>query len=57
MTMYATASKAKENSDQAIVKAIIAGFTGQLKGWWDFSLSGEGKALNAVKHKLELMVK
>ncbi|XP_021690789.1 uncharacterized protein LOC110672342 [Hevea brasiliensis] len=54
MTMYAMATRTKGNTDQAIAKAIIAGFTSQLRGWWDFSLSEEGKAqvLNAVKTEL-----
>ncbi|XP_021678567.2 uncharacterized protein LOC110663531 [Hevea brasiliensis] len=52
MTMYAISARVEgSNSDQSIAKAIIASFTGQLRGWWDFSLSEEGKAqvLNAVK--------
>ncbi|KAG8650609.1 hypothetical protein MANES_07G055364v8 [Manihot esculenta] len=45
MTMYATASRAKGNDDPNTAKALIAGFGGQLKGWWDFTVSTEGKEL------------
>ncbi|XP_058009314.1 uncharacterized protein LOC131183164 [Hevea brasiliensis] len=41
--MYALAARPKGNNDRQIAQAVIAGFTGQLKGWWDFSLSDEGK--------------
>ncbi|XP_012076106.2 uncharacterized protein LOC105637285 [Jatropha curcas] len=35
------------------MQAIVAGFAGQLKGWWDFSLTQEGKnqIINAVKRE------
>ncbi|KAI5351331.1 hypothetical protein L3X38_004222 [Prunus dulcis] len=39
MMMCSTASKIKGNGDGRVAKAIIAGFVGQLKGWWDFHLS------------------
>ncbi|KAG8634183.1 hypothetical protein MANES_17G018812v8, partial [Manihot esculenta] len=45
MTMYATASRAKGNDDPSTAKALIAGFGGQLKGWWDFAVSNEGKEI------------
>ncbi|KAG8612177.1 hypothetical protein MANES_S095214v8, partial [Manihot esculenta] len=45
MTMYATASRAKGNDDPSTAKALIAGFGGQLKGWWDFAVSTEGKEI------------
>ena len=35
MLMYSTICKANNNSDANIANFIIAGFTGQLKGWWD----------------------
>ncbi|EYU18276.1 hypothetical protein MIMGU_mgv1a021461mg, partial [Erythranthe guttata] len=40
--------------DQNIAKIIIQGFTGQLKGWWDFYLPEEAKAhiLQAVKTEM-----
>ncbi|KAG8650611.1 hypothetical protein MANES_07G056008v8 [Manihot esculenta] len=44
MTMHATACRAKGNDDPATARALISGFSGQLKGWWDFSVSNEGKA-------------
>ena len=51
MMMYSTICKGNNNSDKAIVKMIIAGFTGQLKGWWDNYLSQTDKdeILNTVK--------
>ena len=44
MTMAAGAYRIKGNNDQSIVNIIIAGFTGQLKGWWDNYVSPEDKA-------------
>ncbi|WMV56267.1 hypothetical protein MTR67_049652 [Solanum verrucosum] len=35
MLMYATICKSVNNTDRTICKMIIAGFTGQLRGWWD----------------------
>ena len=35
MLMYSTICKANGNTDANIASFIIAGFTGQLKGWWD----------------------
>ncbi|CAL9025057.1 unnamed protein product [Prunus brigantina] len=43
MMMYATASKIKGNGDRRVAEAIIAGFVGQLKGWWDFHLSDSAR--------------
>ncbi|CAL5384512.1 unnamed protein product [Camellia sinensis] len=37
--MYATVCCQYGNTDHAVVKFIINGFTGQLKGWWDNVLS------------------
>ena len=40
MTMAANAYKTQTNtSDQAIAEFLIAGFSSQPKGWWDFHLS------------------
>ncbi|PIN26462.1 hypothetical protein CDL12_00787 [Handroanthus impetiginosus] len=51
MLMYASAAKLKGNKDEAIAKAIITGFTGQLQGWWDFYLkeTAREKILKAVR--------
>ncbi|KAL4189365.1 hypothetical protein AMTRI_Chr08g165080 [Amborella trichopoda] len=38
MTMYAFACKMVGNHDQEVAKAIVCGFTGWLRGWWDFHL-------------------
>ncbi|KAG5579249.1 hypothetical protein H5410_049876 [Solanum commersonii] len=35
MLMYSTICKTNKNSDKTIADMITAGFTGQLKGWWD----------------------
>ncbi|XP_052624765.1 uncharacterized protein LOC128132291 [Lactuca sativa] len=33
--MYSTIAKNTGNSDKQVANMLIAGFTGQLKGWWD----------------------
>ena len=44
MTMVSTAYKIKNNiSDHAIAQALVAGFTGQFKGCWDYYLNDEDK--------------
>ena len=44
MTMVSTAYQtANDASDEAITNLLIAGFTRQLKGWWDNYLSSEEK--------------
>ncbi|KAG5572753.1 hypothetical protein H5410_062519 [Solanum commersonii] len=35
MLMYSTICKTNKNSDKTITDMITAGFTSQLKGWWD----------------------
>ncbi|GAV89703.1 zf-CCHC domain-containing protein [Cephalotus follicularis] len=35
MTMVRNAQKIKNNSDKTVANILIAGFTGQIKGWWD----------------------
>ncbi|GAV82927.1 LOW QUALITY PROTEIN: MP domain-containing protein, partial [Cephalotus follicularis] len=35
MTMVSNAYKIRNNSDKAFANILIAGFTGQIKGWWD----------------------
>lgn len=51
MLMYATICTTSQNTDPQITKFITAGFSGQLKGWWDNHLSAEQKLeiLHAVK--------
>ena len=40
MTMAVNAYKTQSGStDKAIVELLIAGFSGQLKGWWDYHLT------------------
>ncbi|KAG8640705.1 hypothetical protein MANES_13G076999v8 [Manihot esculenta] len=58
MTMHATACRAKGNDDPAAARALISGFSGQLKGWWDLYVSNEGKAqiFNMVKQEGERQV-
>ena len=42
MTMASNAYKTQtETSDRSIAELIIAGFSGQLKGWWDYHLTIE----------------
>ncbi|KAG5584786.1 hypothetical protein H5410_045220 [Solanum commersonii] len=55
MLMYSTICKTNKNSDKTIADMIIAGFTGQLKGWWDNYLNQEqrDKVLLAVKQEGE----
>ncbi|KAL4183473.1 hypothetical protein AMTRI_Chr11g155320 [Amborella trichopoda] len=38
LTMYASACKMVGNHDQEVAKAIVCGFTGWHRGWWDFHL-------------------
>ncbi|KAM7477994.1 hypothetical protein LguiA_026207 [Lonicera macranthoides] len=33
MTMYGTACKASSSSDKSVAEFMIAGFSGQLRGW------------------------
>ncbi|GAV91738.1 hypothetical protein CFOL_v3_35128, partial [Cephalotus follicularis] len=35
MTMVSNAHKIKNNSDKTVANILIAGFTGQIKCWWD----------------------
>ncbi|GAV91096.1 LOW QUALITY PROTEIN: zf-CCHC domain-containing protein, partial [Cephalotus follicularis] len=35
MTMVSNAHKIRNNSDKTVANILIAGFTGQIKGWWD----------------------
>ncbi|MFS7888492.1 hypothetical protein Hanom_Chr00s000001g01595791 [Helianthus anomalus] len=44
MMMYATIAKNNQNSDSTVCKMITAGFTGQLKGWWDNYIKPENQA-------------
>ncbi|KAG5616789.1 hypothetical protein H5410_016613, partial [Solanum commersonii] len=44
MLMYATIYKSVNNTDRTICKMIIAGFTGQLRGWWDNYMTLDAKA-------------
>ncbi|KAG5616238.1 hypothetical protein H5410_016062 [Solanum commersonii] len=44
MLMYASICKSVNNTDRTICKVIIAGFTGQLRGWWDNYMSMDAKA-------------
>ncbi|GAV77170.1 hypothetical protein CFOL_v3_20642, partial [Cephalotus follicularis] len=35
MTMVSNAQKIRNNSNKTVANLLIAGFTGQLKHWWD----------------------
>ena len=44
MTMVATAYQTShECSEETIIDILVAGFSGQLKGWWDNYLTNEEK--------------
>ncbi|KAG5616069.1 hypothetical protein H5410_015893 [Solanum commersonii] len=43
MLMYATICKSVNNTDKTICKMIIAGFTGQLRVWWDNYMTLDAK--------------
>jgi len=49
--MAATAHKTKRCSDKSAAIAIVQGFTGQLKGWWDNLCTEHDKLaiINSVK--------
>ncbi|KAL4565433.1 hypothetical protein LXL04_029527 [Taraxacum kok-saghyz] len=51
MTMAANAYKSKGNTQPQIINIIISGFTGTLKGWWDFYVTPDEKIniLSATK--------
>ncbi|XP_070021475.1 uncharacterized protein [Nicotiana sylvestris] len=51
MLMYNNICKVNKNRDRAIAEMIIAGFTSQLKGWWDNYLTHDQrfKIMNATK--------
>ncbi|PIA28366.1 hypothetical protein AQUCO_07100032v1 [Aquilegia coerulea] len=51
MLMFATVCKNSNNTDKQTANCIIAGFTGQLKGWWDniLTLSQKEEIYNSVK--------
>ncbi|XP_075095087.1 uncharacterized protein LOC142173403 [Nicotiana tabacum] len=51
MLMYSTIYKVHKNSEKTIVDMIVAGFTGQLKGWWDNYLRPKQRAeiMGAIK--------
>ncbi|KAG5573220.1 hypothetical protein H5410_062986 [Solanum commersonii] len=53
MLMYSTICKTNKNSDRTIADMITAGFTGQLKGWWDNYLNQTQRdtVLMAVKQE------
>ncbi|WMV57968.1 hypothetical protein MTR67_051353 [Solanum verrucosum] len=59
MLMYATIFKRVNNTDRTICKMIIAGFTGQLRGWWDNYMPSDAaraavinaKAANEESHR------
>ncbi|KAL5123960.1 hypothetical protein HKD37_02G004443 [Glycine soja] len=55
MTMVATAYQTShECSEETIIDILVAGFSGQLKGWWDNYLTNEEKSkiYNTVKTDL-----
>ncbi|KAG5630933.1 hypothetical protein H5410_002650 [Solanum commersonii] len=43
MLMYVTICKRVNNTDRTICKVIIAGFSAQLRGWWDNYMSVKAK--------------
>ncbi|KAG5580588.1 hypothetical protein H5410_051215 [Solanum commersonii] len=45
MLMYATICKSVSNTDKTICKMIIAGFTGQLRGWSDNYMPSDARAV------------
>ncbi|XP_059288618.1 uncharacterized protein LOC132041969 [Lycium ferocissimum] len=55
MLMYSTICKVHKNTERVIADMIIAGFTGQLKGWWDNYLTNVQRhaILSAVKQEGE----
>ncbi|KAK9743362.1 hypothetical protein RND81_03G234300 [Saponaria officinalis] len=43
MGMATAAYKLRENNEQVVFSVLISGFTGQLKNWWDNSLTFESR--------------
>ncbi|WP_353805578.1 hypothetical protein, partial [Acinetobacter baumannii] len=55
MLMYSSICRhTNNNNDHAICKMIVAGFTGQFRGWWDNFLSPEERhaIMNAYKEEI-----
>ncbi|KAG5605303.1 hypothetical protein H5410_026795 [Solanum commersonii] len=57
MLMYATICKSVSNTDKTICKIIIAGFTSQLRGWWDNYMPSDARAavINAKATMLKFL--
>ncbi|PIA34208.1 hypothetical protein AQUCO_03800060v1 [Aquilegia coerulea] len=55
--MFATVCKNSNNTDKQTAGCIIAGFTGQLKGWWDNLLTPtqRDEILNSVKIEINTL--
>ncbi|GAV79667.1 LOW QUALITY PROTEIN: zf-CCHC domain-containing protein, partial [Cephalotus follicularis] len=51
MTMVSNGDKIRNNSDKAVANILIAGFSGQIKGWWDNVLTTQQQTeiLKAIK--------
>ncbi|GKC61713.1 reverse transcriptase domain-containing protein, partial [Tanacetum coccineum] len=45
MTMASNAYKTRNSNEEKIVKVLISGFTGSLKGWWDNYVTDMEKAI------------
>ena len=55
MLMYSSICRhTNNNSDHATYKLIIAGFTGQLQGWWDNFLFPEERYVTTNAYKEEI---
>ena len=53
MLIYATACKTNNNPERGIVHAIVASFSGQLRGWWDHYLTNSDKQRILIASKLD----
>ncbi|KAM7510610.1 hypothetical protein LguiB_009485 [Lonicera macranthoides] len=53
MTMYGTACKASGSSDKSVAEFMIAGFSGQLRGWWDNVLTDSQR--NEIKNSVKIV--
>jgi len=54
MMMVANVYKGVHRSDHQVASSLIIGFTGQLKGWWDNTLTEEQRLFLRTAYKNDI---
>jgi hypothetical protein len=54
--MVANVYKCANRSDHQVASSLITGFTGQLKGWWNNSLTEEQRLYLKTTYKTDVVV-